>query len=289
MVEPIFEVSRFAYDWAPKLCDPAQGCANYHGLWPLIRLIETDGALPVGKPFFFREIQSCSNKDGVHVLVSGGADTGVMALAVTTALAANIKIRVTAIDRCRTPLEQMRLYGSSCGVKVDIIRSTLDQIPAGLEADVIIGHSILKFISDEERCDVFVAWAGALRPGGKIVLSQRLSTGNASNVPSSGQHLTKDALKARRAALAVKLARFSPYEMVAPVSEILEAAEVFWTTPSIFANPNEEDILNAAAHANLDVISIQESSDTHLTSPFSFALDQDHRPRCEIILQKPPG
>ena len=283
MNEPLVPLVRFAYDWADTLCDADHGCAPYHKMWPLVRLVENQGVLPAGRTFFTREVLNCAHAGSVHVLLSGGADTGVMALAVEGPLKEGVSMRVTAVDRCRTPLEQMRLYGADLGMPVNTIQCALDQIPSGLDVDAILGHSILSFIPDDGRTAVFKAWAETLRPGGCVLLSQRLAPPDASGRRS----WTVESIAQRREDLSAKLDKLSLAPVLASRDDILNAAEDFWTVPLTGNDVTETQIRDHAEAAGLNVIQIAAAPPASSFSPFSFAKQASTRARNEIILQRP--
>ncbi|WP_420860235.1 class I SAM-dependent methyltransferase [Marivivens marinus] len=283
MTEPLAPLARFAFDWAETLCDANHRCAPYHKMWSMVRLVESDGALPAGQPFFARQAMECARGGNVHVLLSGGADTGIMALAVEEPLRKGVSVRITAVDRCRTPLEQMRLYGAAMGVPVDQFACTLDQIPAGIDADAIFGHSILSFIPDEARSAVFTAWAGALRPGGRVVLSQRLTPVNDTY---QRRRPPKD-IEDRRQTLAAQLDELGDLPAVASKDELLGAAVDFWQVGIAGHDVTEAQIRDHSAAAGLIVRQVEEAPAAASVSPFMLASQAVRRPRYEIVLERP--
>ena len=283
MPEPLIPLSRFAFDWANTLCEAEHGCASYHRMWPFLRLIETGGALPAGEAFIRREVKACSRDGKIHALISGGADTGVMALAVEAALKDCLNIRITAIDRCHTPLEQMRLYGAANSIEVETHAITLDQIPDGLDANIILGHSILSQIPTREHQAVWQAWAAALCPGGRIVMSQRLSPPGA----PPRQRWTSELVETRHQALNEKLKALDASYLAAPKEIILEEAKRFWTLTNNAYHVVKEDIYSHAQANNLRVVQMKPISDVTTVSPFSFTKLAIQRLRYEIVLEKP--
>lgn len=283
MTEPLAPLARFAFDWASTLCDPAHECMSYHRMWPLVRLLETDGALPAGEAFFRRQVAACARDGKVQALISGGADTGVMALAVEAALKDGIDIRVIAVDRCRTPLEQMRLYGAANGIEVATIQCSLDEIPAGLEADVILGHTILSFIPDKNRAGVLRAWKNALRVGGRICLSQRL----AADLGGSQTNKLQGEMTERRRKLADKLSSTHWPLPSASHEKILDAAVRFWDIKMHTEKVTERQIRIQAESISLIVTQCEAVQINANVSPIAFNSFAKSRPRYEIVLEKP--
>lgn len=281
MAEPLDKIARFAFDWAEILCKPEHGCTAYHRAWAMIRLIEVNGALPAGKEFVQREVKAASRDGNVHVLISGGADSGVMALAVEGATANGLNIRITAVDRCRTSLEQMALYGAANDVQTDLIQCSLEQIPAGLEVDAVLGHTVLPFIPLSMRADVFKAWAGALRPEGLILLSQRLSFNNISK-----QATSKNEIQKRSARLRKILSEFNILPSFAAIDDIVSAAEAFWNRNSNSITVTESEIRSYARDAFLQIRDIVEPPASAIVSPAAFESFSVNGNRHEIVLQK---
>lgn len=281
MTEPLDKLARFAFDWAETLCKPEHGCTAYHRAWPMIRLIEVGGSLPAGKEFFQREVKAASRDGNVHVLISGGADSGVMALAVESAIKDGLNIRVTAVDRCRTSLAQMKLYGAANGVQTDLMQCSLEQIPPGLNVDAILGHTVLSFIPLSMRAAVFKAWAGALRPEGVILLSQRLSDKNIPNQAKSKTEIHKRSVRLRE-----KLSDFDTLPAFTSIDEIIDVAEAFWNRNSPTISVTENDIKDYAHDAHLKIVDIIEPPISAIVSPAAFESSSVNGNRHEIVLQK---
>lgn len=287
MTEPLLPLARFAFDWADILCDASHGCAQYHRMWSVSRLLEYGGALPAGADFFRRELAAASSDGKVHVIISGGADTGLMAIAVEGARKSNLEIHVTAVDRCKTPLEQMRLYGEACGVRVDVHACTLDKLPADLGADVIVGHSILQFIPPDKRNDVFSAWKAALRPGGRIILWQRLDR---PFVPIK-QAWNPEEMRQHQDEFGKRMDNTDVLGAFGSRDAILDAARAFWQTPLIRYEVKSEDVRSLALANDLSLLSVEKASSAAVNSPSPFVKTEgaQHVPHSMIVLEKPLG
>ena len=173
-VEPLKLLARFSWDWAPLLCDPEHGCCDYHRSWSSVRLFQKEGALPAGFEFFARELTSLIEVDRRRVLISGAADTGLMALVYTIFCALNASPEIVLVDRCRTTVTQNRIMASYLGLEADIRQAdvrTLDCEPV----DAVIAHSFLGFFPEKARKEVIDAWGRVLSPGGKVIMSTMLA------------------------------------------------------------------------------------------------------------------
>ncbi len=168
--EPLDRLARFSWDWAPALCRPEHGCADYHQTWSMVRLLELGGRLPAGAPFFERELGSIARAGKTRVLVCGGADTGVSALVVNAFKAAGARPRITFVDRCETPCEQNKLMLHELGLDADIRCLDALQID-GDPVSAVVAHSFLQRFAGEERVRLLQAWARVVEPGGVLLLS----------------------------------------------------------------------------------------------------------------------
>jgi SAM-dependent methyltransferase len=167
--EPLEALARFSWQHAPSLCDPAHGCLDYHRPWSLVRLLELDGALPSGYPFFAESLAPLAVLGTPRVGISGGADTGVTAMAVMALRHAGCDPRIVFVDRCATPCRQNERFARSAGFEVETLCTDVTQI-ACEPADAVVVHTFLHFLSAEGRRGALQAWLHALRPGGKVIM-----------------------------------------------------------------------------------------------------------------------
>lgn len=284
--EPLSNLARFAFDWADTLCDPDHGCRQYHKMWSVLRLVENNGALPAGGDFFQREMAAASIGGKVHILVSGGADAGLMALAIQGAKRERLEIRITAIDRCRTPLNQMLLYGAASGIQIDIVQDTIDRLSLDGTVDAILGHSILPFIPAQLRLNVFTAWNAALRPGGRILLSQPFGR---DFMPIENMW-TPEQLERHKGIIEEKLDVSDSWATIGSRQAILDAAMEFWKASSMpRAKITEDELRLCAAQVGLTVLKCDPApiSPSYSPSPFAKKQRTSTSPRYEIVLEKP--
>lgn len=168
--EPLDRLARFSWDWAPVLCRPEHGCADYHQTWSMVRLLELNGSLPAGAPFFERELGAVAQAGKTRVLVCGGADTGVSALVVKAFRAAGKLPRITFVDRCETSCSQNRLMLHELGLDAEI--RCLDALEIdGDPVSAVVAHSFLQRFTGEERERLLQAWSRVVEPGGILLLS----------------------------------------------------------------------------------------------------------------------
>jgi len=124
--------------------------------------------------FFYQELASLVEMDRRRVMISGAADTGLMALVCTIFKELNAIPEIVLVDRCRTTVTQNRVMASYLGLEVDIRQAdvrTMDCDPV----DAVIAHSFLGFFSEPARQQVIDAWGRVLSPGGKVLMSTTLA------------------------------------------------------------------------------------------------------------------
>ena len=184
--EPLDRLARFSWDWAPLLCDPEHGCCDYHRVWSLVRLLQKDGVLPAGKDFFQRHFASLIENDRRRVLISGSADTGLMALVYTTFKALNATPEIVLVDRCKTTVIQNRILASYLGLEADIRQGDIRNINCE-PVDAVIAHSFLIFFPQPARQKVIDAWGRVLNPGGKVLMSTTIAQHDKVKNPSKDE------------------------------------------------------------------------------------------------------
>jgi SAM-dependent methyltransferase len=114
------------------------------------------------------------------ILIAGSADSGLLATVVRAARAvvpARLAgFRFTVIDRCGTPLEFCRRFGKRHGLALTTAVAGLAADAAVPRADVVLMHSVLRFLPATRHAAALAAIGRALKPGGRIVFSQRIGS-----------------------------------------------------------------------------------------------------------------
>ena len=172
--EPLQSLARLAWDHAATLCKPQHGCTNYHRTWSLIRLISLDAALPGASAFLIEEIATRIAGGARRILVSGCADTGLLAVVVQAMRRAGQLAQVVIVDRCKTPLEQCRVYAESLGLPVEFHECDVRDLEIE-PVDVVIAHSFLLFFPEPDRQHVIDSWARMTRPGATVLMFTAIS------------------------------------------------------------------------------------------------------------------
>lgn len=280
--EPLDRLARFSWDWAPALCDPAHGCTDYHRSWSLVRLLELGGALPAGLPFFERELAALAREGRRRVLVCGGADTGVTALAVSAFRAAGVAPDIVFLDRCRTTCAQNELMLRELGLGAEVLVADARDV-ACAPVDAVVAHSFLHLLPAAVRPGVLQGWARVLKPGGRVLMSCGLSDDEADWVR------LKDAgeIGARRDSLAQAADRagYSPSD----AAEIAETAARFWaTSPGQAPALTEANLRDAFGRAGLEVLAIDRLPFEEARGPIALTTREgSRRRRAEVLARRP--
>jgi hypothetical protein len=195
--EPLQDLARMAWDHSKSLCDPQHGCTNYHRAWSLVRLISLDGALPGASAFFIEEIARRITGGARRILISGSADTGLLAVVAQAIRRAGQSAQIVIVDRCKTPLQQCRNYASMLGLPVEFHECDVRALEID-PVDVVIAHSFLLFFPEPDRQQVIDSWARLTQKGAAVLLFSPIS-------PDEHTHpmrLDRDAIPGRAASLA---------------------------------------------------------------------------------------
>ena len=279
LIEPLASLAQYAFEHAEVHCDPAHDCASYHKMWSLVRLLETDGELPSGEGFFDREMPKVARDGHAKVLLSGSADTGLMALAGNALLKAGQTPHIVMVDRCATPLAQARIFATENDVQLTTCQGTLDDVSVS-DVDAILAHSFLAFIPLADRPALFEAWHRALRPGGRVIMSQRLSPDGEDYVRKRPTHQIAE----RRERLAKRLAESNPVDATAEV--VLDAAVAFWTNSLGGRSISAAELNTLCEQTGFHIESIAYDNSNESVSPFAIANQAIKRARAEIVLSR---
>ncbi|GAA0296008.1 class I SAM-dependent methyltransferase [Rhodovulum strictum] len=279
-IEPLARIARFSWDWAPALCAPGDGCADYHRAWSMLRLVQAQGKPPAGWAFFHAEIARAAAQGARRVLISGGADTGVLAIVASGFRNAGVAPQITYVDRCATPVMQNRLLGAELGL--DLTARTADMLTFRAEGmDLVIAHSFLVFFPRDQRGRVVANWAASLVPGGAVLMSGALAEdgegepwrpAGADDIPTRQARLTE---QARAAGLAP-----------AKATELAEVAGRFWTTrPTRRTGPLAETELRGLFEAA--GLTVERVDYTAKSTAARTGTGTVRRCRAEIVARKP--
>ena len=178
--EPLAESAPVAQRLARELCPedtaPGDGCAWYHGFWQYLRLL---GLATTGRMSFISgQLRLLARSGGCsRLLISGGADYAVAAHASWACRQEGVAATITMVDRCETPLALTRWYGERCGVAFKTHRSDILDFPGSSQYDVVAANCFLSYFDSPGRARLLERWASLLRPGGRLILTNRVRPG----------------------------------------------------------------------------------------------------------------
>lgn len=220
LTDPIEPLARFAFDRAPDLCAPEHGCCAYHRAWSMIRWLMKDGLLPAGQDFFATHLAQVARHGRCRVLLSGAADAGLAAMVLGALAGQGLRADLVLAERCATPIAQNRQFMEQLGHPIELHHGdilTLDCAPV----DAVIAHSFINFLPADLRPALVAHWARLLRPGGVVLLHQKLGGGG------SGDTLAGVAASRQRLEAAARARGVAP-DLIAQIGQ---AGEAFWLQP----------------------------------------------------------
>jgi hypothetical protein len=173
--------------------DHCVGCADYHIRSAAHRCTPIPMGIGFDRPELIELIRATiiekkTAAGDIDILIPGSADTGILATAAHAAAALGKGVldrcRFTVIDRCPTPLilcgefgEQYRLNVKT--VDSDLFANTLDFI-----ADIILVHSVFRFIARANQAAFLNRLGNWLKENGRLIISNRLRLDEAAEVNS---------------------------------------------------------------------------------------------------------
>jgi len=164
---------------APKLC---KGCADYHirsalhryagppKLFDRPELIRLAGQIIAEK--------AARSEQPIEIVIAGAADTAMLAICAHAAaiLGADMlrRCRFTVLDRCETPLFVCAEFAAWHGLDFNCEADDLLTVPEPCAADLIVMHSVFRFIPPEDQALLLRRIGKWLAPGGRLILSNRI-------------------------------------------------------------------------------------------------------------------
>jgi hypothetical protein len=163
--------------------DHCIGCADYH----IRSAAQRCAPIPTGIGFDRPELaklvketlaEKAAAAGSIEILIPGSADTGILATAAHAVAVLGQAVldrsRFTVIDRCPTPLILCREFGDRHHLAVDTVQGDLTTISHHFEADLILVHSVFRFIKRTDQV-MFLSRLGRwLNATGRLIVSNRL-------------------------------------------------------------------------------------------------------------------
>jgi SAM-dependent methyltransferase len=243
----------------------------------MIRWLTLDGNLPSGSGFFKRELQRLKLTKDARILISGAADTGILAMVIGAFEADEPIPQIALVDQCKTTVIQNRLFCDYLGLNAECIESNITNLNYE-KVDVIVAHSFLLFFPGPARQEIVRCWRNLLKPGGIVLLSNRVCESEAKGPPKKDQLEIDDSM-ARLVRLAEK-AGFSAGSAL----ELGDSAKVFWSgerwrQPYLTA----ENLQQCFARAGLKIQSLHIREKSRSGPARSFIQGQGPDFRAELV------
>jgi hypothetical protein len=174
---------------APSLC---VDCATYHIRFAVTRFVAPQKSIALDRPLLIRRIQRIladrarHSDDIIRIVITGAADTGILATCAHAAAALGddlkARCRFVVLDRCRSPLTLCAEFARHHALDVQTAQVDLLAPPMRFDADLIVLHSFLRFISRDKQIALLKEFATWLRPRGRIIISQSIRPGSAAQL-----------------------------------------------------------------------------------------------------------
>ena len=178
--EDLAENLRLAEELAPLYCG---ACDGYH-LERARKRFAANGLQPLDQPELTDIIQDilakapnkANGKPGI--LIAGIADTSLLSICCMAAERVSPgtarRISFTVVDKCMTPLHLCEAYAKRNHLHLATRAMDLSTGSLNIEADIILAHSLLRFMPEERHRQTLESFGRCLGPGGIIIYSQRL-------------------------------------------------------------------------------------------------------------------
>ncbi|WP_119390304.1 class I SAM-dependent methyltransferase [Taklimakanibacter lacteus] len=164
---------------APLHCD---GCADYHIRSALHRyagprkLFDRPELIRLASRLIAEK--AVQSDRTIEIVIAGAADTAMLATCAHAAatLGAGIlgRCRFTVLDRCTTPLLICAEFAARHGLDFAAQAGDLLSAVAPCAADLIVTHSVFRFIPHEAQATLLRRIGNWLAPGGRLILSNRI-------------------------------------------------------------------------------------------------------------------
>ena len=168
------------------------GCANYHGLWPYLRLAGITRS-QVDLEVVQSLIRAGVARGAHRILIAGAADA-LTTLAVLRALPSDVTTMLEVVDRCATPLETIRRALAPGERRVTLRQANLLDDSQGGAVDIALAHGLLGFFSDEDQVTLLQAIGRRFGAGSVLISSERVDlemVGDGDNVPRYAERMIR--------------------------------------------------------------------------------------------------
>ena len=243
--------------------DHCVGCADYHirsaahRCAPIPKGVDRPELIPLIKGLI---AEKAAGTGSIDLVIPGSADTAI--LATTAHAAASLgqavlgRCRFTIVDRCPTPLILCREFGGWHNLNVDIVQNDLTANSLRFAADIIIVHSVFRFIARDNQLEFLNSLGRWLNVSGHLIISNRLLVNEAAEADSEFRKRTAANLAIRESLMAGTLAtRESPQIVLERLERAMLDSE---GRPGEFQSL--EDVRGLIAQSQLQEVSLKQLS-----------------------------
>jgi hypothetical protein len=163
--------------------DHCAGCADYHIRSAVHRCAGPPKSV-FDRPELIRLMRrmiddaSLRSDRMIDIIIAGSADTAVLATcahaAVTLGAPTLARCRFTVIDSCETPLLICAEFAARHGLHFQARHGDLLSASKPCDADLIVTHSIFRFIERADQASLLKRLGSWLAPHGRLIFSNRL-------------------------------------------------------------------------------------------------------------------
>jgi SAM-dependent methyltransferase len=180
--EPLEESALLAHRLAREHCQveaaSRESCAWYHGFWLFMRLLGIAKTSGGHVDFLATELSKAARSATfMRVLITGAADYSMAGCALSAYRREGAELGLSMVDRCDTPLALTRWYGARHGASVKTYCADILDFESPQKFDLVMTNSFLGYFEPPARAKLFARWAGLLRPGGRLLITNRIRPG----------------------------------------------------------------------------------------------------------------
>ena len=166
---------------APAHC---KGCADYHIRSAAHRCTGIPKDIAIERPQLIELIRNIireradATTSAIEIVIPGSADTGILSTCAHAAATLGAtylnRCRFTVLDLCPTPLILCHEYATRHHLSLRTFEVDLTATPEHYDADLIVAHSLLRFINHADQVAVLDKFGSWLKSGGRLIVSNRL-------------------------------------------------------------------------------------------------------------------
>jgi SAM-dependent methyltransferase len=177
--DPVFECVPVARQAAAEHCREipykAYKCDWYHGFWMYLRAMGISKASGGQADFLVAALRDLARTGNYpRVLITGSVDYSMPSHALWAYQSEAAAQDLMVTDICETPLAVSRWYAERQGASLSTERADVLAYQPAQAFDVAMTNSFFGSFAPEYRPRLFESWARVIRPGGKLVFTNRL-------------------------------------------------------------------------------------------------------------------